>query len=242
MYEVFNIIAAILLCIGCFLILWATISLARRRFFNFWHDKKQIIIALCCFLAAALIFVPTKSSSREVKQALSSIAMAITRTEINPQSVLKCTITTTAGTEIGSAKYEAVVFDDGVNKAYAFALKQWENGVFPTHINLYTNNIKDTVYNKATENRSSNKTSFVLEKGLKSVFGQKGKIKEILKKGYLGADDNFLKQFNSKASVYQWVETYNIDKSGLTGFQIYFNGKDHEGRAKQLIYIFELVQ
>lgn len=242
MYEIFNIIAAILLCAGCFLVLWATISLARRRFYDLWHDKKQIIIALCCFLAAALIFVPTKSSSRSVKQALSSISMAITRTQIDADSVLKCTVTTTAGTEIGSAKYEIIAFDYGEDKAYAFTLKQFENGVFPTHITLFADNIKDTVYNKATENRSTDKTSFILEKGLKSVFAQKGKIKEAFKNGYLGADENFLKQFSSKAAVYQWIETYNIDKSGLTGFQIYFNGKDHRGKATESIYVFKLIQ
>lgn len=244
MSELLNIASAILLCVGCFLVLWATISLARRRFFEPWLDKKQIIVALCCFVLAGIIFVPIKSSNRHVKQALSNITAAISRTDLDANTRLKATVKTTSGTIIAKAEYIATIFEDEYNKEVAFSLDGIDNPTFPKIINIFANNIQDTVYARVTENRHTNKTTtYTFEKGLKSIFAQKNII--IRAHESLSATTAFadtLKGFKKNGAVYQWVENYNIDKNGLNSFEIFFNGKDHEGKTVELIYLFELVK
>lgn len=259
MQIIINIIAAIFACIGCALVLLATISLARRRFFEPWLDKKLWITAVVLLCAAALAFNPTKSTNREVKQALSTVDMAVRRTAFAKELTITAQKKDSGGEVLAECEY---VYTRTQNERHysltdAGLAQPWRG---EERLSLLEKGLLDTGYGRVDESANQSGYTYRFLKTLKQLSTQKrivldnmratlnaqipvfmdGKaITEAQQQAMQAQNDAVCAAYDKHLQIYQWEEEYTLDKSGyLSSWQVFCDARDSSGVRVQRYYVF----
>ncbi|MEG0179629.1 MAG: hypothetical protein RR508_05150 [Oscillospiraceae bacterium] len=261
--SIINIIAAILACLGCVLVLTATINLARRRFFAPEKDKKIWIIAVSLLCVSALIFSPTKSINRDVKQALASVNMAVRRTAYAKSATVTCQKLNMSGDVLSSCEY---LYTRTQNEhRYTVTDTNGEN-VWKGEdtISLFENGFVDTGYGRVDEKVLKDGQTFHFLKNLKQLTAQKrivlsnmqktldakipvfknGKAMTEAEQAAIQRENAAIcKAYKKCLKIYQWEETYKVDKSGyISEWEIFCDAKDKDGKRVQCRYVYKVTE
>ncbi|MEG0649659.1 MAG: hypothetical protein RR764_07440 [Oscillospiraceae bacterium] len=260
MFEnILNIISSVMACLGCILVLTATISLARRRFYEPLQDRKMWIIALCMFACAIFLFSPTKSTSRTVKASIASVEMATRRTAYAKNAKINCVVQNASGDTIAEADY-LYAMESGTHSC-RITVKSGEE-VFrgAKNLSLLNGGFTDDGFTKSVESRKDKIDTYHFYKNFKQIISKK---REILKNYALNLDaetpitstdkalteaelanikaqnDKLISLYRRKLTLYQWEEVYHVDSNGyLVGWEIFCEVKnpDHKRETQRWIY------
>ena len=254
-----NIIASICGCLACFLVLAATISLARRRFYAPMEDKQLSIAALVLFLAAIVLFNPTKSTGREVKASIAAVEMAARRTAYAKSATIVCEVQNASGEPIAQAQY--AYERDGEEQSYSMTVQSGEQILRGGHaLTLLETGFVDDGFTSAQESRKDDVDSYHFYKNFKQIFSKKRDIVQLylrnlnaalpVENGGMALTQAELAQMEKQndaaaglyrrgLSLYQWEELYHVDAAGyLIGWEYFCDVKTPDGTREQQRWVY----